>query len=476
MDENILNKNNIRKTLRYLQKNGIRHTFYAAKERMEEERKADYTYIKPEEDVLKKQKAETADFPYLFSIVVPAYKTNIFYLRQTIESVREQSYQKWELIIADAGEDPDVQKIVVYYYQEFKEEYRVRYIRLQENKGISENTNAAIEKANGDYIGLLDHDDMLAADALYEMAVALKKAEENGQHPALLYSDEDKYLNRPDEMPFEGFFIEDGKYICPNRKKKFNLDLILSNNYMCHFMMAEAGLLKKLKLRRQFDGAQDYDLILRVIKNLLDSKPVLRLPESILHIPKVLYHWRCHENSTAANTASKSYAYEAGKAALEDFCASLGWRVEVTHSLHLGFYRITYQPDIFAVRPEVGIVGGRILNRRNRIMSGIYDEGGNKLYQGLHKEYSGGAAHTASLCQDVAAVDIRCMRVCEKFRPVFEEITGIPYKEYGKQKLADISAIDCDEAGYRKLSMALGAAAAEMGYLVVWNPQITIKN
>lgn len=474
MGKKILNKNNLQKTIRYLQKNGIRHTFYAVRERIEEERRADYAYIMPGEDVLKKQKEEMADPPYYFSIVVPAYKTNIDFLRAMIDSVREQSYPKWELIIADAGESRDVRNIVT-YYEEIEKENRIRYFHLQENKGISENTNAAIEKASGDYIGLLDHDDMLTADALYEMASAIKNAEKNGQHPVLLYSDEDKYENNFIEI-FEELYVNKGSCICPNRKHKFNFDLILSNNYMCHFTVVEAGILKELKLRRQFDGAQDYDLILRVIKTLLVSEPVSKLSESILHIPKVLYHWRCHEDSTAANTASKGYAYEAGKAALEEFCASLGWHVEVAHSLHLGFYQITYQPDIFTVRPEVGIVGGRILNRRNRIMSGIYDEGGNRLYQGLHKEYSGGAAHTASLCQDAAAVDIRCMRVCRKLQPIFEEITGIPYKECGKQKLADISAVNCDEAGYRKLSMALGAAASEMGYLVVWNPQITVKN
>ena len=461
MGKNILSIGNLKKTIHYLQKNGIRHTFYAAKERMEEEKGADYIYLEPGEDVLKAQSAEAADYPYRISIVVPAYETKEKYLREMIDSVRRQSYPKWELIIADAGKSRKVEDIVTSYRTAEKED-RIRYIRLQDNKGISENTNAAIEEASGEYIGLLDHDDILTADALYEMAVALKKAQECGKNPAILYSDEDKYEHN-------------NRYECPNKKYKFNLDLILSNNYICHFMMIEAKLLKKLKLRRQFDGAQDYDLILRVIKTLLASEPASKLQDSILHIPKILYHWRCHEESTAANTASKSYAYEAGKAALEEFCAGQGWHVNVTHSLHLGFYRIAYEPDIFTVRPEVGIVGGRIL-KNNKITAGIFDEEGNILYQGVHKEYSGGSTHRAVLLQDAAAVDIRCMRVCTALQPVFEEITGVPYKEYGAQKIADVSSIACDEAGYRKLSMALGTAASEKGYLVVWNPQITIKN
>ena len=462
MGKNILSMSNLNKTIHYLQKNGVRHTFYAAKERMEEEKRVDYIYVEPGENVLKVQSAEAADYPYCFSIVVPAYETREEFLREMLDSVRRQSYPKWELIIADAGKGHHVKDIVT-SYQTIQNEDRIRYIRLQQNKGISENTNAAIEEATGDYIGLLDHDDILTADALYEMADALKKAEENGKRPVMLYSDEDKYEYN-------------SSYTHPNEKYKFNLDLILSNNYICHFMMIEADLLKKLKLRRKFDGAQDYDLILRVIKTLLASEPASKLQESILHIPKVLYHWRCHEDSTADNTASKSYAYEAGKAALEEFCADQGWHVDVTHSLHLGFYQIAYRPDIFTVRPEVGIVGGRILDKKNKIAAGIYDEEGNGLYCGIHKEYSGGSTHRAVLLQDAAAVDIRCMRVCAKLQPVFEEITGVSYKECGVQKLADVSAVNCDEAGYRKLSMALGAAASEKGYLVVWNPQITTKN
>ncbi len=132
-------------------------------------------------------------------------------------------------------------------------------------------------------------------------------------------------------------------------------------------------------------------------------------------------------------------------------------------------------PDLFTVRPEVGIIGGRILNRENRIETGIYDEEGRRLYLGVHKEYSGGSTHRAALLQDCAAVDIRCMRVCKKLQPLFEEITGVTYQEYGAWKLADVSAVTCDEEGYRKLSMTLGRAAAEMGYLVVWDPQITLK-
>lgn len=463
MGNRILKISNLKKTIHYLQKNGLRHAFYAAKERIEEEKKTEYVYKEPDGEQLAFQRAEWKRFPYRFSIVVPAYETKERYLRELLDSVIRQSYERWELVIADAGNSGRVEEVVT-EYQKKESKSRIRYIHLSKNGGISENTNAGIAAASGDYIGLLDHDDVLAPDALYEMARAIRAAEtgEDKKAPVLLYSDEDKYE-------------DNGSYRTPNIKEKFNFDLILSNNYICHFLIVRADSMKNLKLRKKYDGAQDYDLVLRIVGELLDFMPASKLAENIIHVPSVLYHWRCHEQSTADNAASKMYAYEAGKAALEDFCGSQGWKVRVAHSLHLGFYQIAYLPDILTARPDVGIVGGRILDRHNKIASGIYNEEGKRLYQGLHKEYSGGSAHRAVLMQNCAAVDIRCMRLHEKMRPVFEEITGVPYSETGKHRLADVSGISCDEAGYAKLSMELGRAAREKGFLVVWNPQITIK-
>ncbi|MCM1251928.1 MAG: glycosyltransferase [Clostridium sp.] len=466
MNRQIVSVANIKKTIRYLQKNGLKHTFYAARERVEEEKKAVYVYQKPDGECLKAQRADSEKLPYRISIVVPAYETKEEFLLELIDSVREQSYEKWELIIADAGKSRHVEETVRRYQERDK---RICYLRLRDNNGIAENTNAGIEAASGDYIALLDHDDVLTPDALYEMASAVENMKKTGKTPVMIYSDEDK---------FEKSVSQSGEkyhYMTPNQKSNFNLDLIMSNNYICHLMMIESGLLKMLKLRKEYDGAQDYDCILRIIRYLLSKKDGKALRESIVHVPKVLYHWRCHEQSTADNTDSKIYAYEAGKAALEDFCQSQGWTADVEHSLHLGFYQITYQPDMFSVRPDVGIIGGRILDGHNKITSGIYDGDGNRLYQGVHKEYSGGATHRAALVQDCAAVDIRCMRIRKELYPFFKEITGVSYRETGTQKLADVSAISCDDAGYRKLSMELGKAAARMGYLTVWNPQITIK-
>lgn len=466
MGKRILNTANIKKTINYLRKNGIKHTYYAMRERIEEEKKADYIYEEPAGAVLAAQREGWKNFPYRFSIVVPAYETREEYLEEMIDSVRRQSYERWELVIADASGGNGVERVVA-KYQDKGHERRIRYIKLMENRGISENSNAGIEAATGDYIAFLDHDDLLAPDALYEIASVIKSAEAAGKRPLLLYSDEDKV--ETDSSNNTWYFKE------PHRKYDFNLDLLLSNNYICHFMAVESKLMKSLKLRKKYDGAQDYDLTLRAVSRLMEGRTAREAGERIAHIPKVLYHWRCHRDSTAANTASKAYAYEAGKAALEDFCEKRGWKAEVSHALHLGFYRIEYLPDMFGVRLDVGMIGGRVLDADNKITSGIYNAEGARLYQGVHKEYSGGSTHRASLVQDCAAVDIRCMRLRSELQPLFEKITGVAYKEAGTQKLADVSAVSCDEEGYKKLSMELGKAVMEQGYLAVWNPELSVK-
>lgn len=471
VENRILRIDNVRKTVNYLKKNGLAGTFYAAAERVQEEKKSDYRYQDPDAGTLEQQRRETADYPYLFSIVTPAYETKEVHLREMIASVRAQSYSRWELIIADASAGDAVERTVRQMIHETGD-LRIRYSRLAENKGIAENTNAGIALAGGDYVALLDHDDFITPDALYYMALSVHRGRQEGCPPALLYSDEDKYD--------EGVQT----FVFPNKKRNFNLDLILSNNYICHFMAVEAGLMKRLKLRGDYDGAQDYDLVLRVVDSLWPDGVLTPETARICHIPRVLYHWRSHRDSTALNTGSKTYAYEAGRRALTDFCAGRKFKVQVEHSLHLGFYRIVYEPDLLGVRRDAGIVGGRILDGKGRIFAGGYDEAGHCLYEGLPARYTGGSTHLAVLRQDCAAVDIRCMRLRKELQPLYSEVTGLPYREKrflvkeGREKkeirIADVSGLTCDEAGYRKLSMALGEAVRREGYLVVWDPGITV--
>ena len=472
MGNRILRIDNVRKTVNYLKKNGLTNALYAAAERVQEEKKADYRYLLPDAETLAGQRRETQNDSCLFSIVTPAYETKEQHLREMIASVRAQSYSRWELVIADASTGDVVERTVRQVIHETGD-LRIRYSRLPENKGIAENTNAGIALAAGDYIALLDHDDFITPDALYYMACAVQQGRRAGCAPTLLYSDEDKY----DEGT--------GTYVFPHIKEEFNLDLILSNNYICHFLMLETGLMKSLLLRGDYDGAQDYDLVLRAVDRLWPADALLPETRRICHIPRVLYHWRSHRDSTALNTGSKTYAYEAGRRALADFCERRGWGAQVEHSLHLGFYHMCYEPDIFSVRREAGLVGGRLLDERRRVFAGAYDESGRCLFEGLPARFTGGSTHRAVLTQDCAAVDIRFMRLREELRPLFSQMTGLPYrersltvKENGRKReihIADVGGLSCDEAGYRKLSMALGTAVRRAGYLVVWNPSVTAR-
>ena len=405
----ILRKSNFQKTYHYLKRNGFKNAYYAVLERVKSSKGSDYHYEEAEEEVLAKQKQEAVSSPYRFSILVPAYETKEEYLREMIESVLGQSYGKFELIIADASQSDAVQKTVNGYLDR-----RIRYLRLEENKGISENTNAALAVAKGEYIGLLDHDDVLTPDALYEMSKAIRESVQRGKTAWLLYSDEDKGNGDMTE------FYE------PHRKHGLNMDLLFSNNYICHFLVMRRELMRSLRFRPDYDGAQDYDLILRAIGRLIYEEE--RGRDSVIHIPKVLYHWRCHAESTAENPKSKQYAYEAGRRALEDFMAARGWRGKAEHTLHLGFYRIAYENSIFAQRKEVGVIGGKLVDKKGCIAGGIYNSRGRCLYAGLNRNFSG-YMHRAGLDQEAYAVDLRCMRVKKELWGIFEDVFGISYRE-----------------------------------------------
>ncbi len=250
------------------------------------------------------------------SILVPAYETPVLFLQQMIESVQNQSYTNWELCIADGSVSDQVQTAVEAYA---KTDSRIRFCKLKENLGISENTNAALSMAVGDYVGLLDHDDLLLPGALYETARALVEA---GDADAL-YTDEDK-VNMDLTRHFQ-----------PHFKPDFDREYLLSNNYICHFFVVKRELACTAGgFRGEFDGAQDYDFILRCTENA----------GKILHIPRVLYSWRCHEDSTAANPESKLYAYEAGKRAVAAHLERIGVRAELLDTTNLGFYQVRFSP------------------------------------------------------------------------------------------------------------------------------------
>lgn len=267
----------------------------------------------PEE--LEKQKNEKWKRKPLISIVVPVYNTPQVFLRQMIESVQNQSYSEWELCIGNASpENKEMKKIL----EEYKKDARIKEVEIPENKGISQNTNRAMEIASGELIGLLDHDDLLAPNALYEIAKAVNEHPD----PEVIYTDEDKVTTDLKE-DFQ-----------PHLKPDFNLDLLRSNNYICHFFVASRDLIKRVGgFRPEFNGAQDYDLILRCTEQA----------KQIVHIPKILYHWRVHKASTADNPASKMYAFDAGKRAIEEHLVRCRTKGTVQHTKDLGFYRVKYE-------------------------------------------------------------------------------------------------------------------------------------
>ena len=310
---------NIKKGLLYLKHFGPKEFWIRLTERFQ----ADdvdyeewYRNHRPTKEELEQQRKEKFSYEPLISILVPVYRTPEEFLMQMIQSVRRQTYGNWELCIANA--DPSDENVVRILKTASRKDERIRVTEVPENEGIAQNTNAAFAIAKGAYIGLLDHDDLLTADALYEVVKALNQKE----RPAVVYSDEDKVTTDLSE------------HFQPFMKPDFNKDLLRSNNYICHFFVAEKQLVEEVGgFRGAFNGAQDYDLILRCTEKA----------EHITHIPRILYHWRVHKASTADNPASKMYAFDAGKRAIEEHLKRCGETGVVSHTKDLGFYRVQYQ-------------------------------------------------------------------------------------------------------------------------------------
>lgn len=309
---------NVKKGLRYLKHFGVKEFLIRLQERMEPEEVPYgpwYEAYRPTESALAAQRRKKFKNSWKFSIAVPAYETPETFLREMIKSVQGQTYDNWELCIVNASPENDVMRRVLAEYSQ--KDARIRVKELAENKGIAGNTNEALAMASGDFVGLLDHDDLLAPNALFEAAKALE------QEPSIdvLYTDEDKVDT-------------DGKkHFKPNLKPDFNLDLLRSNNYICHFFMVRRTLAEQAGgFSGEYDGAQDYDFILRCTD----------MAKNIHHIPEILYHWRTHEASTADNPISKLYAYEAGKRAIEAHLTRRGQAGEVSLKKDLGFYRVKY--------------------------------------------------------------------------------------------------------------------------------------
>ncbi len=442
-----LSIHNLRKTISYLRRNGLRETLVTIREHLPQTSRETYVYTPVVEQELERQRQRKWGNPVTFSIVVPAFHTPERYYRELLESVLGQTYPHWQLVVGDAGEEDSLGRLAASYGDE-----RICYHRLSGNRGIADNTNETLRWATGDYVALLDHDDLLTPDALYEMAAAIEGGIHDGVPPRMLYSDEDKCDENAQR------FYE------PNIKPDFNLDLLLTNNYICHLLVMEAGLIKELGLRAEYDGAQDHDLVLRAAAKLRRS------PGSILHIPKVLYHWRCHSASTAANPESKLYAYEAGVRASQDYADRQGWKARVSMTQHMGFSRTEYDPPVLEQRREIGAVGGRVLGRARRIVGGMMDETGQVQYKGLKDGYSG-YLNRALLVQQATALDLRCLKLSEQCGKLFLQAVGQEYEEDGRTGMYRWQSLPPGSDPV-VLGLALSLALREAGYILLWDPQM----
>ncbi len=274
------------------------------------------TLSMPSPEEINAQRSEQFPKKILFSVLVPLYNTPEKFLREMIDSVVAQTYENWELCLADGSDDEHA------YVAETVRSYndpRIRYEKLTENLGISGNTNKCFEMATGDYIGLFDHDDILHPTALYEYMKVICERDAD-----YIYCD---------ETTFSGKSID--HMITLHFKPDFAPDNLRANNYICHFSVFSKELVDKVgTFRTEFDGSQDHDMILRLTA----------AAKNIVHVPKILYYWRSHAGSVASDINAKSYAIDAAKGAVAAHlkaCGFDGFRIESSRAFET-IFRIRY--------------------------------------------------------------------------------------------------------------------------------------
>ncbi len=279
----------------------------------------------PSTTELTRERKTIFQFQPLISIIIPTYNSNILYLKKCLDSVLKQSYQHWELCLADdCSTDQSVRETILVYAQH---DPRIKYVFRETNGHISLCSNSALAISKGEFICLLDHDDELFPNALFEIVKLLNK----DRHLDLIYTDEDK-------------IEENGRHVDPFFKPDWSPDMFLSVNYLCHLTAIRRSLVKQIGgFRPGFEGSQDYDLFLRVTE----------LTENIAHLPKILYSWRKTPGSTAAVYEAKSYADQASIRALTEALKRRKIKGQVTDGLVSGTFRVRY--DLYR-QPLVSII------------------------------------------------------------------------------------------------------------------------
>ncbi len=305
------------KVASYLRRDGLRASIRKIKLRfIENKRKRGSDQSKISKEERERQEKTTFEKTIRFSILVPLYNTPAQFLEEMINSVLEQTYPVWELCLAD-GSDEDHADVMETVRKKAARDMRIKYRKLEKNLGISENTNACIEMATGDYFALLDHDDVLHPSALFEMMRAICERDAD-----FVYTDEITFSRKR------------SRAYCPHYKPDFSPDLLRSYNYICHFSCFSRALFEKVGgFRSEFDGSQDYDMILRLTEQA----------ECIVHIPKILYFWRSHEGSVASKISAKPYTLKAAKKALTEHLARVHLDGVVSDAKVPSTYRIRYR-------------------------------------------------------------------------------------------------------------------------------------
>jgi len=322
------------KSIKYAQREGLRRFIKKVLQRLnvpttirhKEPYEVWISKNEPNSTILKEQKTISKEFHFRpkISIITPVFNPERNAFVEMIESVMNQTYDNWELCLSNASTESRVEDTIKKYLKRDKKRIKVKY--LNKNHGIPKNSNEALSLATGDFVALLDHDDMLSPYALFEVVKTIN------DHPDVdfVYSDRDKISHN-------------GKRFDPFFKPDWSPDYLLSQNYLCHLNVFRKILIDKMGgFREGYDGSQDYDLVLRITE----------LTDKIVHIPKILYHYRVVPGSASGDPNAKPYAYDSAIKALQDAMSRRGWKGTATQGMIKGLYRIKFQ---FNSNPKVSI-------------------------------------------------------------------------------------------------------------------------
>ncbi|MDO5133605.1 MAG: glycosyltransferase [Eubacteriales bacterium] len=400
-----------------------------------------YAYVEPHEDVLRMQETISERLregespesvlgasiylqkearPPFFSVFIAVREPDLRLFRSTLTSVLEQTYGEFEIFILDRGISDQVRDVIAWY-----RESRLHYLDFSDGTGFAGVFNRAAAQAGGDYIIRLECGDLLTKDALFEAALAVMQTDAE-----ILFTDEDRCDSR-------GRHFSD-----PFFKPDFSLDYLYTTDYMSRALIVRRSLFLALRFREEYEDAPEYDFLLRAPKS------------GIHHIPRVLCHVR-------QKGSLPSGVMDARKRALIDYFSVRRVRASVHPTPSTGMMEIEYIPDIFTARRMVGVVGGKVLDEKHRIIGGMQDERGNVLFEGWD-EAEEGPHLIAQTMQNAWAVDVRCMRIRKELYSLYEEVFGCSYEGHVMYRGENLGI----------LSRQFCTRVREMGYTIIWNPAL----